>query len=229
MSKKAIPAGRVILLAAMILLFLPGVLIFGWYGLTHIPVRQTSEIMPRELDIPFGEEQCTLDIPAGTISISRPRQAAVGSVYHVDTEVRLEHPLRFIRCSGGLPNWNLALEAQTTLVGSNVQPFAAIRQPAFDREKFSFHWTFTPEEAVPDYQSHLWLRVIVSEQDQTVENWNLLVRDFPMRNVMPFGQPVLLWLIAGGFSLLTGILLLILFLQKRKKRSPSKTGTERLP
>ena len=91
-----------------------------------------------------------------------------------------------------------------------------------NRDDFSFEWSFTPEEPIAVYQSHLWLRVIVSEQDQTIERWNILVRDFPMENAALFGQPTVLWLIICGFSALTGLLLLILLLQK-------KSGTKNRP
>ena len=79
-----------------------------------------------------------------------------------------------------------------------------------------------PEENVPGYQSHLWLRAIVSEKDQTVENWNILVRDFPMENISLFGQPAIIWIIISGFSLVLGLLLGILFLQKTRKQANRK-------
>ena len=204
-----------LLLVLSVLFLLCGSLIFGWYGSTYIPVQQTSNILPRELEIKAGAVRCTLDIPAGSITIRHPSRAAVGSNYKVSAEVSLEKPLRLMDCVGGLPNWNINLESQTTLVASDVSPFASIRQPASGRDSFSFNWTFTPLEQVPQYQSHLWLRTIVSEQDQTIENWNLLVRDFPMENAALFGQMTLIWLIAGGFFLILGILLLVLLLQKR--------------
>ena len=83
----------------------------------------------------------------------------------------------------------------------------------------------TPEERVPQYQSHFWLRAIVSEKDQTVENWNILVRDFPMENLSFFGMPAVIGVIISGFSLVFGLLLLILFLQKRRqKRNEDNSG-----
>ena len=69
---------------------------------------------------------------------------------------------------------------------------------------------------MPVYQSRFWLRMIVSEQDQTIERWNMLARDFPMENAALFGQPTVLWLIAGGICVLLGILLLILLIQRQR-------------
>lgn len=215
-DKRTLSAGEIILLIVMILFLLSGFLIFGWYGLTYLPVKQTSDIHAGKLKINAGMQQCTLEIPEGTLMIRHPSHTAVGSNYKFDAVVKLESPFRFIDCTGGIPNWNINLEAQTTLAGADVKPFAAIRQPAFDREDFTFNWKFTPEEPISQYQSHFWLRVIVTEQNQTIENWNLLVRDFPMENAALFGQPTILWLIGGGFCLLFGFLLSILLFQKRK-------------
>ena len=214
---RSFSAAAIIMLISAVLFILPGVLIFAWYGFTYIPVRQTSAFPSRNLTIQSGGQQCTLVIPSGQISIRRPQRTAVGSSYSMTAEVSLEEPFRFTDCSSGLPNWNINLEAQTALVGAAVHPFAAIRQPAFDREKISFDWTFTPEEKVSRYTSHLWLRTIVSQQSETVERWDLLVRDFPMENMELLGQPTIFWLIGSGFSVLIGLLLFLLFLQKRKK------------
>ncbi len=216
-------AGELILLILALLFLLPGIYIYAWYGLTYIPVKQTSEFPAHRVVIGSDDRHCTLDIPAGRLTIRRPSRTAVGSSYKMDALVTLDHPLKFDSCVGNLPNWSVYLEAQSTLVASAVQPFASIRQPAFDRDSFSFRWTFTPEEPVPPYQSHLWLRAIVTEREETVENWNLLVRDFPMENAELMGQPTVFWLIGGGFSLLFGILLLILFLQKRGRGTGRKT------
>ena len=221
-TDRPLSAGETVLLVLVILFFLFPAVFFGWYGSTYIRVRQNSEIHPRELVITKGGSQCTLDIPAGTLSLRRPQRTVVGSPYRFEAQVRLEHPLRFIDCTGTIPNWNISLEAQTALVSSNVRPFSAIRQPAFDQEHFTYVWDFTPEERIPQYQSHFWLRAIVTEKDQTVENWNILVRDFPMENLAFFGFPVIIGIIAAGFSLAVGMLLLILYLQKRR-RIPDKS------
>ena len=221
---RPLTAGDIVLLIAALLFLLPGIYVGAWYGLTYIPVRQTSEFPAHRLEVGSAGGRCTLDIPAGTISIRRPSRTAVGGSYTLDADVELERPLSFDSCTGRLPNWNLYLEAQTTLVASAVHPFALIRQPAFDRKSFVFHWDFTPEEPVPPYRSHLWVRTIVSQQEETVENWNLLVREFPMENAELLGQPTILCLIGGGFSLVFGILLLILLLQKRA-RAAKKSGT----
>lgn len=208
--------GDKVLLVPAVLLLLFVLLIFAWYGATYIPVRQSSEILPREVEISAGGVQCTLDIPAGSLTLTHPTQASLGSSYKTKAEIRLERPLRFINCTG-LPNWSISLEAQTTLVAADVRPYAAILQPAFDREAFSFEWTFTPEEPVPTYQSHFWLRAIVSRQEEQIERWNLLVRDFPMANTALFGQPTVLWLICAAASVLTAVLLLILTVQRKIK------------
>ena len=217
-KKKARSVAEKILTGATGLFFLIGFLIFGWYGLTYLQTTQKSEIHPRELQIASGNQRCTLEIPAGTLLLRRPSRAAVGSKYNFDAEVSLESPFRFTNCENGIPNWTISLEAQTTLVGSDVKPHPSIRQPGFDRTHFAFNWTFMPEETVPEYQSHFWLRVIVTQKDQTIENWNLLVRDFPLENAALFGQTAILWLITAGFSLLIGALLLILLLQKRHNK-----------
>lgn len=209
---------ELILLVLVILFFLLPALFFGWYGATYIPVNQKSEIHARELVISDGASQCTLDIPGGNLSLRRPRRAALGSPYRFEAQVRLERPLRFINCTGAIPNWDISLEAQTALVSSNVKPFSSIRQPAFAQEHFTYTWDFTPEEPVPQYQSHFWLRAIVSGKEQTVENWNILVRDFPMENITFFGLPAIIGCIISGFSLVFGALFLILLLQKRQKR-----------
>ncbi len=218
-------AGTVLLILAF-LFFLTGILIFGWYGLSFIPVRQTSGILPKQVEISSGAQRCTLEIPAGTLDLRHPRYAATGSSYRAEALVRLEQPLRFTDCTGGLPNWSISLEAQSTLVASEVEPYASIRQPAFDRDSFTFRWTFTPEEQIPTYTSHLWLRAIISQQEETVERWNILVRDFPMENAALFGQPTALWMITGAFSLLLGSLLLILLLQRRSRRKAGQNGKE---
>lgn len=218
MMKQTSSISEKILLSLAVLLITAGVLIYGWYGSTRLSIRQSSAIQPGEVKISSGNVSCTLEIPDGTLTIRRPKRAALGSSYPVSADVELERPLRLTGCTGGLPNWNVFLEGQTALVASNVRPYAVIRQPAFDREKLRFEWTFTPEETVPVYQSHLTLRAIVTEQDQTVERWNLLIRDFPMENTALFGQPTILWLAAGGVSLLIGALLLIWFFQKKRRR-----------
>ena len=217
-TERPLSPAEIVLLVLVILFFLPPLLFFGWYGATYIPVTQKSEIHARELLISQGASRCTLDIPAGTLPLRRPQRAVLGSSYRFKAQVQLDRPLRFINCTGAIPNWNISLEAQTALVSSNVKPFSSIRQPAFDQEHFTYTWDFTPEERVPQYQSHFWLRAIVSEKDQTVENWNILVRDFPMENLSFFGMPAVIGVIISGFSLVFGLLLLILLLQKRRQK-----------
>ena len=224
-TDRPLSPAEIVLLVLVILFFLPPLLFSGWYGATYIPVTQKSEIHARELLISQGASQCTLDIPAGTLTLRRPQRAVLGSSYRFRAQVQLERPLRFINCTGAIPNWNISLEAQTALVSSNVKPFSSIRQPAFDQEHFTYTWDFTPEERVPQYQSHFWLRAIVSEKDQTIENWNILVRDFPMENLSFFGMPAVIGVIISGFSLVFGLLLLILLLQKRRqKRNEDNSG-----
>ena len=224
-TDRPLSPAEIVLLVLVILFFLPPLLFFGWYGATYIPVTQKSEIHARELLISQGASQCTLDIPAGTLTLRRPQRAVLGSSYRFRAQVQLERPLRFINSTGAIPNWNISLEAQTALVSSNVRPFSSIRQPAFDQEHFTYTWDFTPEERVPQYQSHFWLRAIVSEKDQTVENWNILVRDFPMENLSFFGMPAVIGVIISGFSLVFGLLILILLLQKRRqKRNEDNSG-----
>lgn len=214
-NSRPLSVSESVLLAVIVPLLLLPVIFFGWFGSTHILLPQTSEIHSRELEIRQGNSQCTLDIPAGTLTIKRPRRAALGSAYPFEARVQLERPMRFINCTGTIPNWDISLEAQTSLVSSAVKPFSSLRQPGFDNDHFIFQWTFTPEESVPQYQSHFWLRAIVTEKDTTVENWNILVRDFPMENLSPFGLPSVIWITASAFSLVIGLLLLIIFLQKR--------------
>ena len=224
-TDRPLSPAEIVLLVLVILFFLPPLLFSGWYGATYIPVTQKSEIHARELLISQGASQCTLDIPAGTLTLRKPQRAVLGSSYRFKAQVQLDRPLRFINCTGAIPNWNISLEAQTALVSSNVKPFSSIRQPAFDQEHFTYTWDFTPEERVPQYQSHFWLRAIVSEKDQTVENWNILVRDFPMENLSFFGMPAVIGVIISGFSLVFGLLLLILLLQKRRqKRNEDNSG-----
>ncbi len=224
-TDRPLSPAEIVLLVLVILFFLPPLLFSGWYGATYIPVTQKSEIHARELLISQGASQCTLDIPAGTLTLRRPQRAVLGSSYRFKAQVQLDRPLRFINCTGAIPNWNISLEAQTALVSSNVKPFSSIRQPAFDQEHFTYTWDFTPEERVLQYQSHFWLRAIVSEKDQTVENWNILVRDFPMENLSFFGMPAVIGVIISGFSLVFGLLLLILLLQKRRqKRNEDNSG-----
>lgn len=217
-NRKAVTAGETVLLILAVLFLLFGFFVFGWYGSTYIPHRHNSEFHQKDLVISDSGQQCTLEIPAGKLSIRRPVRAVVGSKYQAEANVVLAQPLRFTNCTGGLPNWTISLEAQTAFVGSAVIPFAAIRQPAFNREDFSFQWSFTPEEPVAQYQSHFYLRAVVTKGETVIENWNVLVRDFPMENQVLLGQPIVLWFIAGGFSAVTGVLLLVLLLQKRKKR-----------
>ena len=225
-NERSLTTAEIVLLILVILFFLLPALFFGWYGSTYIPVRQNSEIHARELLIAEGGSQCTLDIPAGTLSLHRPQRAALGSAYRFEAQVRLERPLRFINCTGAIPNWDISLEAQTALVSSNVKPFSSIRQPAFDQDHFTYTWDFTPEESVPQYQSHFWLRAIVSGKEQAVENWNILVRDFPMENITFFGLPAIIGVIISGFSLVFGALFLVLLLQKRQLLfTGSPTGT----
>ena len=215
-DKQKLSRGKILLLCFAILFLSPAFLFSVWYGLTYLPVKQVSAFPAKEITVSSGDRQCTLEIPSVTLDFRHPRRTAVGSTYQASAEVRLDQAPRFSGCTGGMANWNINLEAQTSFVASNVQPFAAIRQPAVNREEYTFDWTFTPEEPINTYQSHLWLRVIVSEQDETIERWNILVRDFPMENDALFGLPTVLWLIISGFSALIGLLLLILVFQKRK-------------
>lgn len=215
-KQKPLSAASAVLLGLAVLFMLPGLAVFIWYGLTYIPAVQTSEFPARELTVSYGTGQCTLEIPDGTLTLRHPVRAAVGSSYSASAEVRLSRAPRISACTGPLPNWNINLEAQTSFVSAGVTPFASIRQPAVNRDTFLFEWTFTPEETVPVYQSRLWLRMIVSEQDQTIERWNMLARDFPMENAALFGQPTVLWLIAGSICVLLGILLLILLIQRQR-------------
>ena len=225
-DRKRHPVSGILLTILSGLFLLPGILIFVWYGVTFIPVRQTSAILPRQLQISSGSQSCSLEIPAGTLKLLHPEHAAVGSTYKTEAYVQLDQPLHFTDCTGGLPNWNINLEAQTTLVAASVEPYASIRQPAFDRDSLTFRWTFTPEELVRTYTSHFWLRVIVSQQDEMIERWDILVRDFPMENLALFGQPTVFWLIAGAFSLLLGSLLLILLLQQRRAHRAKQNRKE---
>ena len=198
-TDRPLSPAEIVLLVLVILFFLLPFLFFGWYGSTYIPVTQKSEIHSRELVISQGSSQCTLDIPARTLTLRRPQRAVLGSSYRFRAQVELERPLRFINCTGAIPNWNISLEAQTALVSSNVKPFSAIRQPAFDQDHFTYAWDFTPEERIPQYQSHFWLRAIVGGKDRTVENWNILVRDFPMENLSFFGMPAVIGVVISGF------------------------------
>lgn len=215
-ADRPLSAADIVLPAFVILFLLFPVLFFGWYGSTYIPVTQKSEIHSRELVISQGSGQCTLDIPAGELTLRRIRRAVLGASYRFEADVKLERPLRFINCTGTIPNWDISLEAQTALVSSAVKPYSSIREPAFDREHFAFKWSITPEEPVPQYQSHFWLRAIVNGKDRTVENWNILVRDFPMENISFFGMPAVIGTIISGFSLVFGLLFLILLLQRRR-------------
>lgn len=216
-SRKALSAGEIILLSVTIIFLLTALSIAGWYGVTYLPVNHTSQIRSGELEVQTGNQHCTLEIPSGTLSIKRTSRGAVGAKYKFDAEVTLEKPLRFVNCEGGIPNWSVNLEAQATLVGADVKPSSTIRQPAFDRNHFSFNWTFVPEETVSQYTLHFWLRTVITQQDQSVENWNILVRDFPMENNALFGQTAAFWLIVGGAALVVGLLFLILFMQKTRK------------
>ena len=221
-NKPSLTAGEIILLSAAILFFLFVFVIAGWFGSTYLPAGQTSAIHSGELEVTAGNQKCTLKIPAGTLKINRPSKGAIGAKYKFSADASLEEPLRFVNCEEGIPNWTINIEAQTTFVGAEVKPFDVIREPAFDRDHFSFNWTFVPEEPVSPYQSHFWLRAIITQQDQTVENWNILVRDFPMENEALFGLPAIFWLIGAGLALIFGSLFLILFLQKRQKNSNLK-------
>lgn len=209
-------AGELTLLVFTVLLLIPAVLFAAWYLPTRFPVTERSNIRAQHVEVQSAGNHCTLEIPSGTLTIRRPERAAVGSSYGFTASVQLDSPMRLTNCSGSLPVWNLYLEGQTTLVAAAVQPYALIRQPASNREQLTFEWTFTPEEEVAQYTSHLYLRAIVMEQDQTVERWNLLVRDFPMENAALFDQPTVLWLAAAGVSALIGLLLFIILLQKRR-------------
>ena len=157
--EKPFSAGEIVLLVLSVLLLSCGLFVFGWYGSTYIPLRHTSEIHAKDLVIRAGGQQCTLEIPSGKLSIRRPSRAVVGSKYHAEADVVWAQPLRFKDCSGGIPNWDINLEAQIGFVGSEVIPFSAIRQPVFNRNDFSFQWTFTPQETVAEYPSHFYLRV----------------------------------------------------------------------
>lgn len=209
--------GQALLLGLALLFLLPGILFSLWFGTTYIPIRQVSKFPAKEITVTSGGNTCTLQIPSGTLDLRHPRRAAVGSTYQASAVIMLDQVPRFTGCTDGMSNWNINLEAQTSFVAANVQPFASIRQPAVNRDRYTFEWTFTPEEPIAVYQSHFWLRLIVSELDQTIERWDILVRDFPMENTAIFNQPTVLWLIISSFSVLTGILLVILALQKKRK------------
>ena len=226
-SGHPLSAAERLLLVLTVVFLLPAVLIGGWYGFMRLTTRQETRILPRELRIASGNSQCTLVIPAGALTIRRPLRTIVGTKYHLTAEAALDEPLRFTGCEGSIPNWNISLEAQTTLVGAIVEPHASIRQPAFDRDRITFRWNFVPKETVPAYRSYLWLRVIVSEAENTLENWDMLVREFPMSNTSLFGQPLVLWLITAGASGLIGILFLILFIQKRNASARTAKSREK--
>ena len=188
-KRRTLSRASAVLLGLALLFLLPGLAVFIWYGLTYIPAVQTSGFPARELTVSYGTGQCTLEIPDGTLTLRHPVRAAIGSSYKATAEVRLSRAPRISGCTGTLPNWNINLEAQTSFVSAGVTPFASIRQPAVNRDTFLFEWTFTPEETVPVYQSRFWLRMIVSQQDQTIERWNMLARDFPMEKICPPGPP----------------------------------------
>ena len=91
-TDRLLSTAETVLLVLVILFFLLPVLFFGWYGSTYIPVTQKSEIHSRELVISRGSSQCTLDIPAGELTIRRLQRAVIGSSYRFEANVRLDRP-----------------------------------------------------------------------------------------------------------------------------------------
>ena len=89
-KKAPLSSGDLLLLIPAAVLVLFGILVFAWYGATFIPVRQDSQILPREVEISSGGISCTLDIPAGTLSLTHPSRAALGGSYKTEAGQHLQ-------------------------------------------------------------------------------------------------------------------------------------------
>ena len=204
------------------ILLLPALTAFGWFGITRIRTTETSHILPGELKIKRGEESCLVTIPSGELSITYPKRTMLGSSSPMDVEAVFSEPVLITEQTPGAAKWLAHLEVQTSIAGGSLTPSVAQTQPFFDRTDLKYHWDFTPETELMPYKAQLWLHVIVTDGIDTVERWNLLVREFPTGIQSYFGQKADVVLLAAGVCALIGTLCGILGVQKshreRKKQ-----------
>ncbi len=204
-----------------VVLLIPALTAFGWFGVTRIRTTETSHILPGELKIEKGEESCLISIPSGELSITYPKRTMLGSSSPLDVETVFSEPIRVTEQTPGAEKWLAHLEIQTSVAGGSLTPSVAQTQPFFDRTDLKYHWDFTPETELMPYKAQLWLHVIVTDGIDTVERWNLLVREFPTGIQSYFGQKADVILLGAGVCALIGALCAILGFQKPRRERKS--------
>lgn len=210
-----------------LILFLPALSVFLWFGWMKLSKTDHAVIRGREdLMISDGKVRCMINLPEGVLTVKRPMNGAVNARSAIQAQVDFQKPLRLGDCDGPLPNWNLQLEAQTSLIGTDGDPHSIQRQPLTGRTAFSYHWKFTPEKELGTYPAHIWLRLVVLNGLMEVERWNLFYYEFPFANRSFFGIPTDLVLIfAGVLTLIGGLVFWLSFLINRKD-GPETKGSD---
>lgn len=203
---------------AAFLCILPGLAGLLWYSWTRLSRIDESSIHAGQLLISNEKNSCQLNIPEGTLSIQRPLQSALGARSPLSARVSFAEPVSFSDCSGGIPSWKLQIEAQSELVGAEVEPGALIRQPLSDRTDIEFNWNFDFPYVLTNDTSHFWLRILVLEGTEIIERWTLLVREFPMRSVSFLGLSAAVVIPLSLSLIVIGILLLVSEWVSKKKK-----------
>ena len=199
------------------ILLIPALTAFIWFGITRIRTTETSRILPGELKIERGEESCRVSIPSGELRITYPERTMLGSSSPLDMEAVFSEPVRLTEQTSGAAKWLAHLEVQSSIAGGSLTPSVAQTQPFFDRTDLKYHWDFSPETELMPYKAQLWLHVIVTDGIDTVERWNLLVREFPTGIQSYFGQKADIVLLGAGVCALIGMLCGILGFQKSRR------------
>ena len=217
--KKQSKTGGIVLAVLTALFLIPALGIAVWFGSTAIRTTKTSAFPGRDLVITYAGQRCTLEMPAGTVTVSSPKRAAAEVDYDLTAELNFDGEFRLKDCQDGIPNWTVALEGEAELPAADVKPYAAIRQPVLERPEIKYEWTFTPKAQSAGINGRLWMRVEVSEKDAPVESWDMLVRDIPLKYTALFSVSPVFWYLTAGICAVIGLLFLILLLQWRKKRA----------
>ncbi len=214
--RKKNKTGEIVLTILTLLFLVPAAVIVIWFGTTAIHTATTSSFPGRELTITYNGQRCTLEMPAGTLTLNAPTRAAAEVSYDLTASLIFDGDFRLKDCRDGIPNWSVALEGEAELPAAEVKPYSAIRQPVIDRPEMKYEWTFTPKAQSGGLNGRLWLRVVVSEKDAAVESWNMLVRDIPLKYTALFSVSPVFWCLTAAVCTLIGLLCLLLLLIRRR-------------
>lgn len=201
---------RILRIPGLILLTV-GIVGFAWYGFTRLSAKKTSVIPANDLQVSDGKTTCRLIIPEGSLTFRYPYRSAVGMESPFQAEVLWDKEISLSDCSGPEQNWRVELDARPAIIGADIKPGPNIRQPLAGRAALRYKWAYISESAISKHPAQFWLRLIIASGDRTLENWDLLVREFQTEAVTFLGLSAPIALAVSLISVSAGALLLLIF------------------